>query len=87
MQRSFLRIVPAILGVLMAVTPALAQNPAAVTKGNYNLAARFSPKKLSKLIFSTAVDPHWMRGSDRFWYTWESPSGKKMVHRGSGQSH
>lgn len=77
MQRSFLRIIPALLGVLMAVTPALAQNPAAVTKGNYNLAARFSPKKLSKLIFSTSVDPHWMRNSDRFWYTWESPSGKK----------
>jgi hypothetical protein len=30
-------------------------------KGNYELAARFSPDKLKKMIFSTSVDPHWMK--------------------------
>jgi dipeptidyl aminopeptidase/acylaminoacyl peptidase len=46
-------------------------------KANYELAARFSPKKLEKMIFSTAVDPHWMKTGNKFWYTYETPSGKK----------
>jgi len=46
-------------------------------KANYELAARFSPKKLEKMIFSTSVDPHWMKTGNKFWYTYETPSGKK----------
>jgi dipeptidyl-peptidase-4 len=46
-------------------------------KANYELAARFSPKKLEKMIFSTAVDPHWMKTGNKFWYTYETSSGKK----------
>jgi dipeptidyl-peptidase 4 len=45
-------------------------------KANYQLASRFSPKKLEKLVFSTSVDPHWLKQSDRFWYTYETPNGK-----------
>jgi len=30
-------------------------------KANYDLAARFSPKKLDKMIFSLSVDPHWLK--------------------------
>ncbi|WP_028296127.1 S9 family peptidase [Olivibacter sitiensis] len=45
-------------------------------KANYQLASRFSPEKLKKLIFSTDVDPHWLKKSNRFWYTYETPSGK-----------
>ncbi len=45
-------------------------------KANYALAARFSPKKLEKMLFSTTVDPHWLKQSDRFWYTYETTSGK-----------
>ncbi|HEV2355071.1 MAG TPA: DPP IV N-terminal domain-containing protein, partial [Puia sp.] len=48
-----------------------------VTKANYQLAARFSPRKLEKLIFSTSVDPHWLKKSDRFWYVYETTEGKK----------
>jgi len=48
-----------------------------VTRSNYQLAARFSPKKLEKLIFSTSVDPHWLKKSDRFWYMYETTEGKK----------
>lgn len=48
-----------------------------VTKANYQLAARFSPKKLEKLIFTTSVDPHWLKKSDRFWYMYETTEGKK----------
>ncbi len=46
-------------------------------KANYELAARFSPKKLEKMIFSTAVDPHWMKGGSKFWYMYETSEGKK----------
>ena len=46
-------------------------------KANYQLAARFSPKKLEKLIFSTNVDAHWLKKSDRFWYMYETTEGKK----------
>jgi len=48
-----------------------------VTKANYALAARFSPKKVGKLIFSTSVDPHFLKKSERFWYMYETTEGKK----------
>lgn len=51
-------------------------NPAP-TKANYALAARFSPKKLQKMVFSTSVDAHWLKNADRFWYMFETSSGKK----------
>ena len=51
------------------------QTPA--VKANYQLAARFSSKKLEKMIFSTTVDPHWLKKSNRFWYTYETTEGKK----------
>ncbi len=46
-------------------------------KANYTLAARFSPKKLDKMIFSLAVDPHWLKQSNKFWYTFETSEGKQ----------
>ncbi|MFW6140564.1 MAG: DPP IV N-terminal domain-containing protein [Acidobacteriota bacterium] len=47
-----------------------------IKKANYELASRFSPAKLKKMVFSTAVDPHWLKHSDRFWYTYETSEGK-----------
>ncbi|SMD44947.1 Dipeptidyl aminopeptidase/acylaminoacyl peptidase [Aquiflexum balticum DSM 16537] len=46
------------------------------TKGNYELAARFSPEKLKKMIFSINVDAHWLKKTDRFWYEYETTEGK-----------
>jgi dipeptidyl aminopeptidase/acylaminoacyl peptidase len=46
-------------------------------KANYRLAARFSPKKLDKMVFSLSVDPHWLKKSNRFWYMYETTEGKK----------
>ncbi|WP_316833405.1 S9 family peptidase [Pedobacter nutrimenti] len=46
-------------------------------KANYQLASRFSPNKLKKIVYSTAVDPHWLKLSNRFWYVYETPSGKQ----------
>jgi len=48
-------------------------------KANYDLAARFSPKKLDKMIFSLSVDPHWLKQSNKFWYTYETSEGKQWV--------
>ncbi|MBL7743650.1 MAG: DPP IV N-terminal domain-containing protein [Chitinophagaceae bacterium] len=60
--------------ILFAVT-AIAQ-PAG-KKANYQLASRFSTTKVNKMVFSTVVDPHWLKKSDRFWYEYETPAGKK----------
>lgn len=46
-------------------------------KANYQLASRYSPNKLKKLIYSIAVDPHWLKLSNRFWYEFETPAGKE----------
>lgn len=61
--------------LLFTAITASAQNTP-VTKANYQAASRFSPKKVEKLVFSTSVDPHWLKQSDRFWYVFETPSGK-----------
>lgn len=62
-------------GAFLLFAIAHAQTPA--TKANYQAASRYSPKKLEKLVFTTQVDPHWLKKSDRFWYVYETPSGKK----------
>ncbi len=66
-----------LLCCLLLAFSSVAQQP--TSKGNYELAARFSPDKLKKMIFSTSVDPHWMKKSDRFWYEYETTQGKRWV--------
>jgi dipeptidyl aminopeptidase/acylaminoacyl peptidase len=66
-----------LLSCLLLAFSSVAQQP--TYPGNYELAARFSPDKLKKMIFSTSVDPHWMKKSDRFWYEYETTQGKKWV--------
>lgn len=51
-----------------------AQN--AITKANYDLAERFSPSKVEKMVFSQSVDPHFFKNSNRFWYEYTTPQGK-----------
>jgi len=48
-----------------------------VNQANYSAAARFSPRKLEKMLFTLSVDPHWLKKSDRFWYMFETTEGKK----------
>ncbi len=52
--------------------------PAKPAKANYELAARWTPAKVGKVIFDTAVTPHWMDSGDRFWYSFENSSGRKF---------
>ena len=44
-------------------------------KPNYDLASQFSQKRISQMVFSTALQPNWFRDSDRFWYEWKTPAG------------
>ena len=63
-----------ILFIVALFQASLAQEP--VTTANYDLAARFSPNKLKRMVFSTRVDPHWLKNSNRFWYSYETSMGK-----------
>jgi dipeptidyl-peptidase-4 len=58
-------------------TISLTETTQAPEKANYQAAARFSPTKLRKIIYSTAVDPHWLKLTNRFWYQYETPNGKQ----------
>ena len=53
----------------------LAQN-IPIDKANYKLADRFSPDRLEKMVFSTRIDPHWLKNSERFWHVFETSEGK-----------
>ena len=46
-----------------------------LTKANYQLAERFSPEKLKRLVFSTNVNPNWLMTGDKFWYSYETSEG------------
>jgi len=45
-------------------------------KPNYLLASKFSPARLDKMVFSTSVDPHWLKKSNRFWYSYQTTEGR-----------
>ena len=50
---------------------------AARVEPNYDLAARWASAKVGKMVFSSAVSPQWLEHSDRFWYEFETPAGKR----------
>ena len=54
---------------------------------NYELAARFSAKKINQMVHSTKVSPKWFLNSDRFWYKWEDSNGTRyyIVDAASGR--
>ncbi len=68
----------AILAALVVVAPSTAQDEARPAGANRELAARFTQDKMDRMIFDTRVQPHWLEGSDRFWYAWESSDGKSF---------
>ncbi len=70
-----------LLGVILLVGGASAQQAATtpVTEANYRLAARFAPAKMRRLVYSTSLAPRWIKGSERFWYEWESSEGKRFM--------
>jgi dipeptidyl aminopeptidase/acylaminoacyl peptidase len=57
---------------------ALSAQNTPVKTANYDLAARFSPAKVNKMVYSTGIAPHWLKHSNRFWYEYSTPQGKKF---------
>ncbi|UPZ35430.1 DPP IV N-terminal domain-containing protein [Sphingobacterium sp. PCS056] len=64
------------LSLLLLSFYATAQESTPPPKANYQLAAKFSPEKLKKMIFSTTIKPNWINFTDRFWYDFTTPQGK-----------
>ncbi len=62
-------------GVGADAVPAPSVKP---VKANYELAARWTPAKVNKMVFDVAVTPHWMDSGDRFWYSFENSAGRKF---------
>ena len=62
---------------LTAAAQPAQKGPHKVTKANYDLAERFSAKKVGQMVYSTRITPHWFAGSDRFWYSWKTADGTK----------
>ncbi len=46
-----------------------------ISTANYRLAERFSPEKLKRMVFSTSVNPHWLKTGDKFWYSYKTSEG------------
>lgn len=42
---------------------------------NYELAERFSAKRIGQMVFSTSVRPAWFRNGDKFLYAWKTSDG------------
>lgn len=55
----------------------IASSVFAQVEPNYALADQFSAKKVGNMVYSTSVNPHWFKNSDKFWYEWTTSEGKK----------
>ena len=80
MRSSVLPALPLVLLVALPSGSRAAQSDApspAKVKANYALASQWTPQKTAKLLFDTAVTPHWLESGDRFWYTYETSAGRK----------
>ena len=63
------------LALLCLTSGAVLAQQTPVTEANYDLAERFSPNKVNRMVFSQTVNPSWFPSSDKFWYKWETPQG------------
>ena len=70
----------AILPISCSHTSALADGLSSAThsRPNYDLAAKWVPSKVGKLVFDAAVTPHWLEFSERFWYSFETAAGRRF---------
>jgi dipeptidyl aminopeptidase/acylaminoacyl peptidase len=62
-----------------AAEPAKESVDRRVTRANYDLASRWTAAKVGKLVFDTTVTPRWFESGDKFFYSWESGSGRRFV--------
>lgn len=52
-------------------------NGTAKNSNPYELPERFTAPKLSNMLFSTTVDPHWFPTGDKFWYSYKTGEGNR----------
>ncbi len=52
--------------------------PVKLEKANYHLAEHWTAAKVGKLVFDLSVTPHWLERGDRFWYSYETSSGRSF---------
>ncbi|MDD8031968.1 MAG: DPP IV N-terminal domain-containing protein [Acidobacteriota bacterium] len=64
--------------IILAMAASLWAENVPVTKANYELPARFTPNKMKKMVFSTSVNAHWLKNSNRFWYIYETSDGRNF---------
>ena len=55
--------------ILSIASSGLSAQNKPIENADYRLAERFSPTKISKMVFSTSVNPKWLKTGDQFWYT------------------
>ena len=60
------------------VMPLLAEENNISNKANYQLAGRFAPYKIKKLLYSTSINAKWIEGTENFWYEWKTADGKSF---------
>ncbi len=70
-------------GLVLAPAATFAQDKKAesdnrVQKANYDLASRWTAQKVGKMVFDTAVTPHWLETGDKFWYSYETGQGRRF---------
>src|SRR6056297_2366163 len=64
-----------LLLLVFGLSGAIAQNEP-VQEANYRAAEMFSPSKIKKMVFSTSVEPNWLKTGDKFWYSYKTTEGK-----------
>src|SRR6056297_756512 len=64
-----------LLLLVFGLSGAIAQNEP-VQEANYRAAELFSPSKIKKMVFSTSVEPNWLKTGDKFWYSYKTSEGK-----------
>lgn len=64
-----------IISICLVIVFLVPGNAQLSPKPNYTLAERYSPDNLKKMVFSTSVDPHWLKQSNHFWYSYETSAG------------
>jgi len=77
MRKTYLSL--SLIALLLGATGLVGAENIPITKANYELPARFTPNKMKKLVFSTYVDAHWLKYSERFWYIFETTEGKNYI--------
>jgi len=64
-----------LLLLVFGLSGAIAQNKP-LQEANYRAAELFSPSKIKKMVFSTSVEPNWLKTGDKFWYSYKTSEGK-----------